>query len=88
MALSTLTVDLRRRPPITKTDEPRPPASSPGWPRAGAGCRAAASATAAVVGFLLPFLPVVAVILGLVWVGRRLARDRRTPAGGAERPGT
>jgi hypothetical protein len=34
----------------------------------------------------VPFLPVVAVLLGLVWLGRRIARTRRTP-GGAEGPG-
>lgn len=86
VALSTLTVDVEKAP-ITKTEN-RPPTGflagvAAGWD----GLQAAASATGAVVGFLLPFLPVVAVILGLVWMGRRLARNRRTPAAGAEQPG-
>ena len=45
------------------------------------GLKATASATRRGVGFLVPFLPVVAVLLGLVWVGRgwRVARTAGAP---------
>jgi hypothetical protein len=86
VALSTLTVDVEKAP-ITKTENPQPTGFLAGLAAGWEGLQASASAMGAVVGFLLPFLPVVAVILGLVWVGRRLARNRRTPAGGAEQPG-
>src|SRR4051794_1842660 len=86
VALSTLTVDVEKAP-ITKTDNPQPTGFLAGLAAGWDGLQAAASATGAVVGFLLPFLPVVAVMLGLVWVGGRLARSRRTPADGAEQPG-
>jgi len=86
VALSTLVVDVEKAP-ITKTDPPQPNGFLAGLAAGWEGLQAAASATGAVVGFLVPFLPVVAVLLGLVWVGRRIARTRRTPAGGAEGPG-
>ena len=63
------------------------PASSPGWPRGGRACRRRRRPPARSWASCVPFLPVVAVLLGLVWVGRRIARTRRTPAGGAEGPG-
>jgi hypothetical protein len=70
-----------------------PPAAEPapgfldglaaGW----GGLRAIGSAAAAVVGFVLPFLPVLAVLAGFVLI----VRTRRTPApagaGGRSGPG-
>src|SRR5689334_1541127 len=86
VALSTLTVDVDKAP-IAKTDNPPPAGFLAGLAAGWEGLQATASATGAVIGFLVPFLPVVALLLGLVWVGRRVARTRRTPAGGAEGPG-
>jgi hypothetical protein len=86
VALSTLTVDVDRAP-IAKTDNPPPTGFLAGLAAGWEGLQATASATGAVIGFLVPFLPVVALLIGLVWVGRRIARTRRTPAGGAEGPG-
>ena len=92
VALSTLTVDLRGPGAVI------PPAAEPapgflaglaaGWE----GLRAIGSAAAAVVGFVLPFLPVLAVLAGFVLLGRRVVRTRRTPApagaGGRSGPGS
>jgi hypothetical protein len=86
VALSTLTVDVDKAP-ITTTENPKPTGFLAGLTAGWEGLQATASATGAVVGFLVPFLPVVAVLLGLVWWGRRIARTRRTPASGAEGPG-
>jgi hypothetical protein len=44
------------------------------------GLRAIGSATAAVVGFVLPFVPVLAVLIGFGLLARRIVRARRTPA--------
>jgi hypothetical protein len=85
VALSTLTVDVDKAP-LTTTEDPKPTGFLAGLTAGWEGLQATASATGAVVGFLVPFLPVVAVLLGLVWLGRRIARTRRTP-GGAEGPG-
>ncbi len=87
VALSTLTVDVEKAP-VTTTENPQPTGFLAGLAAGWDGLKAAGAAAGAVVGYLLPFLPVLAVILGLVWVGRRVARTRRTPQrGGAERPG-
>jgi len=88
VALSTLTVDVERAP-VTTSESPQPTGFTAGLAAGWDGLKTAAVVAGAVVGFLLPFLPVLAVVLGLVWVGRRVARARRTPqpAGGAERPG-
>jgi hypothetical protein len=86
VALSTLTVDVDRAP-TAKTDNPQPTGFLAGLTAGWEGLQATASATGAVIGFLVPFLPVVALLLGLVWLGRRVARTRRTPASGAEGPG-
>lgn len=74
VALSTLTVDLR----AAATPDPDDPATF----AAGLGAgwdwlRAAGSAVAAVVGFVLPFLPVLAVLAGIGWLARRTVRARR-----------
>jgi hypothetical protein len=77
VAMSTLTVDLY---------QPGAPAGAPGtggftnglaagW----AGLLAVGTAAAAVAGFLLPLLPLVAVVLGIIWLVRRTTRGRRTP---------
>ena len=88
VALSTLTVDVEKAP-ITTTENPQPTGFAAGLAAGWDGLKTAAAVAGAVVGYLLPFLPVLAVILGLVWLGRRFARTRRTPqpVGGAERPG-
>jgi len=83
VALSTLTVDVDKAPTPT-TDTPPPTGFLAGLAAGWDGLRATASATGAVVGFLVPFLPVVAVLVGLAWWGRRIARTR---ASGAEGPG-
>jgi hypothetical protein len=91
VALSTLTVDLRV--PGAAPPEPRPtPGFLDGLAVGWEGLRAIGSATAAVVGFVLPFLPVLAVFVGFGWLGRRIVRGRRTPAvagaGGRSGPGS
>jgi hypothetical protein len=87
VALSTLTVDVEKAP--LTTENPQPNGFAAGLAAGWDGLKTVAVVTGAVAGYLLPFLPVLAVVLGLVWVGRRLARTRRAPqpAGGAERPG-
>jgi uncharacterized protein DUF4349 len=89
VAMSTLTVDLRApaagSPPA---DRPTPgflDGLAAGW----AGMRVAATAAGAVIGFVLPFVPVLAVLGGLVWLARRIARMRRmaAPAGAGGRSG-
>jgi hypothetical protein len=87
VALCTLTVDVERAP--LTTENPQPNGFAAGLAAGWDGLKTVAVVTGAVAGYLLPFLPVLAVVLGLVWVGRRLARTRRAPqpAGGAERPG-
>ncbi|OJY37518.1 DUF4349 domain-containing protein [Pseudonocardia sp. 73-21] len=82
VALSTLTVDLTRvaTPPVQASRSSGFLAGlGSGWD----GLKALGSATGAVVGFLLPFLPVLALLAGIGWCGRRVLRNRR----GAERPG-
>jgi hypothetical protein len=79
VAQSTLTVDLRG-------PGAPPPAAGPtpgfldglatGWD----GLRALGSGVAAVIGFVLPFLPVIAVLVGIGWLARRIVRGRRAPA--------
>lgn len=72
VALSTLTVDVAKAP-ATTTESPQPTGFLAGVAAGWDGLKAAAAVAGAVVGYLLPFLPVLAVILGLVWAGRRLA---------------
>jgi hypothetical protein len=91
VALSTLTVDLRSpgAPPVG--DRP-PPGFRDGLVAGWHGLRAAGTAAAAVIGFLLPFLPVVAMLGGIIWLARRVVRARRVPAsasaGGRSGPGS
>jgi Domain of unknown function (DUF4349) len=86
VALSTLTVDLEKGP-VTTGPNPEPTGFLAGLAAGWDGLKAVGVGAGAVVGYVLPFVPVLAVILGLVWVGRRVARARRRPAGGAEQPG-
>jgi hypothetical protein len=79
VAMSTLTVDLRGPAALPPTGGPAPgfrEGLATGW----AGLLALGSGVGAVVGFVLPFLPVVAVLGGIVWLVRRIVRGRRRPA--------
>jgi hypothetical protein len=80
VALSTLTVDVEKAP-LTTTENPQPTGFAAGLAAGWDGLKAAAVVTGAVVGYLLPFVPVLAVLLGLIWVGRRFARTRRLRGG-------
>ena len=76
VALSTLTVELRSAPaPVPVTPAPGFGAGlGAGW----AGLKVIGSGLATAAGFLLPFLPLVAIAGGVVWVvRRRRARVRR-----------
>jgi hypothetical protein len=78
VAMSTLTVDLR----APGTPPPAGPALgfldglAAGW----AGLQVLGSGMATAVGFVLPFVPVVAVLAGIGWIVRRIVRGRRSPA--------
>ncbi len=84
VALSTLTIDLHM-PSTVGIDDPDDRAAGffdgldAGWK----GVVALGSATAAVLGFVLPFIPVVAVVVGMGWLARRLVRNRRVVAADA-----
>jgi uncharacterized protein YoaH (UPF0181 family) len=91
VALSTLTVDLRAPGVPSAQDRPAPgfrEGLATGWE----GLRTLGSAAAAVIGFVLPFLPLLAVLGGIAWLVRRIIRARRTPAtagaGGQSGPGS
>jgi uncharacterized protein DUF4349 len=88
VALSTLTVDLRGpQAPAVPTGEPTGPAGwSSGLAAGWAGLLAVGTAAAAVAGFLLPMLPLVAVVLGVAWVVRRIVRGRRPGAAAPPAP--
>jgi hypothetical protein len=92
VALSTLTVDLRGPGVAPPPDTPPAPGFLDGLAAGWAGLRVLGSVTAAVVGFALPFLPVLAVLAGFGLLGRRVVRGRRTPAvsgaGGRSGPGS
>jgi hypothetical protein len=94
VALSTLTVDLRVPAVVVPPDAGPAPGFLDGLTAGWEGLRAIGSAAAAVVGFVLPFLPVLALLFGFGWLGRRIVRSRRTPAaavagaGGRSGPGS
>ncbi|HWM56577.1 MAG TPA: DUF4349 domain-containing protein [Pseudonocardia sp.] len=92
VAMSTLTVDLRIPPPVPADDaDDRAAGFTDGLEAGWKGLLALGTAVAAVIGFLLPMLPVLAVLLGIGWMVRRLLRARRTPAtetGGRSGPGS
>ncbi|WP_300018019.1 DUF4349 domain-containing protein [Pseudonocardia sp.] len=82
---STLTVDLRTPDGGPVDDEPSPAGFLDGLGAGWNGLVALGSGTGAVLGFLLPFLPVLAVLGGIGWLVRRAVRARRatpSPAGG------
>jgi hypothetical protein len=92
VAMSTLTVDLRIPPPVPADDaDDRAAGFTDGLEAGWKGLLALSTAVAAVIGFLLPMLPVLAVLLGIGWTVRRLLRARRMPAtetGGRSGPGS
>lgn len=84
VALSTLTVDLRSPSALPVGDDDRAAGFADGLAAGWSGLVALGTATAAVIGFLLPFLPVLAVLAGLGWAARRIVRGRRGgPAAGS-----
>jgi hypothetical protein len=77
VALSTLTVELRG---VATTEPPGPPPGfgtglGAGW----AGLKVVGAAVATAVGFLLPFLPLIALVIGVTWVIVRRRRGRGGP---------
>jgi hypothetical protein len=92
VAMSTLTVDLRVPGAVPPPDDRPAPGFFDGLAAGWEGVRLVATAAAAVIGFVLPFLPVLAVFVGLAWLVRRIVRMRRTPApagaGGRSGPGS
>jgi hypothetical protein len=82
VALSTLTVELRTAP------APEPVTPAPGFGAglgAGwSGLKVIGSGLATAAGFLLPFLPVLAVAAGAVWIVRRRRVGRRQGGPGPE----
>jgi hypothetical protein len=92
VALSTLTVDLRGPGAVPPPDIRPAPGFLDGLAAGWEGLRVIGTAVAAVVGFVLPFLPVLAVLAGFGLVARRIIRARRTPAaagaGGRSGPGS
>jgi Domain of unknown function (DUF4349) len=91
VAMSTLTVDLRGHslaPPPAERAGGFLGGLAAGWE----GLLALGTVVAAVVGFLVPFLPVVALLVGIGWLVRRIVRLRRMPApagaGGRSGPGS
>lgn len=92
VGLSTLTVDLRGPAAVPPPDVRPAPGFLDGLAAGWAGLRAVGTAAAAVVGFVLPFLPPLAVLAGCWVLARRIVRARRTPAtagaGGRSGPGS
>jgi hypothetical protein len=80
VAMSTLTVDLRGPGAVPPPDARPAPGFLDGLAAGWEGLRVIGSVAAAVVGFVVPFLPVLAVLAGFVLLGRRIVRTRRTPA--------
>lgn len=80
VALSTLTVDLTR---LSAAKPAGPSGFLAGLGNGWEGLQVLGSASGAAAGFALPFLPVLVLLGGAGWLGRRAVRSRR----GAERPG-
>lgn len=78
VALSTLTVELRgpESPPVGLAAEQ--PGFVDGLAAGWAGLRALGTGVGALVGFVLPFVPVLAVVVGIAWSVARGVRRRRT----------
>ncbi|OLT13376.1 hypothetical protein BJF78_03275 [Pseudonocardia sp. CNS-139] len=85
VAMSTLTVDLRGPGAAVPPAGP-PPGFLDGLASGWAGLQLLGAGVGTAVGFVLPFLPVVAVIVGVVWLVRRVARGRRRPVPAAPAP--
>lgn len=81
VAMSTLTVSLYG-PGTVASDEPdvRAVGFADGLDAGWRGLVALGTAAAAVLGFVLPFLPVLVVLFGLGWAARRVLRRRRPAA--------
>ena len=77
VALSTLTVELRG----AATTEPSgpPPGFGTGLGAGWAGLKIVGAAVATATGFLLPFLPLIALVVGVTWVIVRRRRGRGGP---------
>jgi hypothetical protein len=82
VALATLTVELRAGP--APAPDAAPPGFGVGLGAGWAGLRAVGVALATVAGFVLPFLPLVAVAGGAVWVVHRRRALRQRERSGAE----
>jgi hypothetical protein len=82
VALATVTVDLRPAP--GPSDEPDVAGFLGGLGAGWDGLRALGAVLAAAVGFLVPFLPVLAVVVGAGWVVRRLVRRRAAAPASAD----
>ncbi|MHA6785550.1 DUF4349 domain-containing protein [Pseudonocardia saturnea] len=77
VALSTLTVELRGPAAGVVDDDPAPVGFLEGLGAGWAGLLALGAGTGAVVGFVLPFVPVLAVLAGIAWLVTRGVRRRR-----------
>ena len=87
VSFSTLTVDLRTPPGPVTADDGRAAGFLDGLATGWDGLRALGSAVAAVIGFLLPFVPVLALLGGVAWVTRRVRQGRRTTGAAGGRSG-
>lgn len=76
VALSTLTVELRG-PTAGADDDPAPVGFLEGLGAGWAGLLALGAGTGAVLGFVLPFVPVLVVLGGIAWLVTRGVRRRR-----------
>ena len=72
-----MTVELRGTAAAPPTD--RPPGFGSGLGAGWAGLKVVGAVLATAIGFLLPFLPVIAVAAGVVWVVLRRRRRRGGP---------
>jgi uncharacterized protein DUF4349 len=81
VAMSTLTVELRG--PATTEPAGSPPGFGSGLGAGWAGLKVIGTALAAAAGFLLPFLPLLAIGAAVGWFVVRRRRTRRTSATGS-----
>ncbi|WP_379624222.1 DUF4349 domain-containing protein [Pseudonocardia sp. GCM10023141] len=80
VALSSLTVDMRAPGSAATTEDPGTGGFLDGLAGGWDGLMKLGAGVGVVVGFLLPFVPVFAVLFGIGWLIRRLVRARRVPA--------
>jgi hypothetical protein len=88
VALSTLSISLQTPSTPVPVPTPGPAGFLDGLAAGWAGLLAVGTAVAAVFGFVLPLLPVVAVVFGIAWLVRRVLRGRRRPAPAPAASGT